>query len=112
MSSASPKPSSGLRFGPLGGGAVHLCIDMQLVFAEPTPWHTPWMGRVLPLVVEIAERQAARTVFTRFIPPAQPGDSRVGVSPSAVGTGMAELRPRPCRPQKRDEQGEIRWLEN
>jgi len=36
-----------LRFGPLGGRTVHLCIDMQNLFAEDTPWHTPWMKRVL-----------------------------------------------------------------
>jgi nicotinamidase-related amidase len=42
---------------------------MQNLFAEDTPWHTPWMGRVLPVVRTIAERHAERTVFTRFIPP-------------------------------------------
>ena len=61
--------SSALRFGPLGVGAVHLCLDMQNLFAEETPWHTPWMQRVLPVVVRIAEFRPERTVFTRFIPP-------------------------------------------
>jgi hypothetical protein len=28
--------------------AVHLCIDMQQMFSEPTPWHVPWMKRVVP----------------------------------------------------------------
>ena len=42
------------------------------MFAETTPWHTPWMARVLPLVEEIARRHAERTVFTRFIPPVHP----------------------------------------
>jgi nicotinamidase-related amidase len=63
-----------LRFGPLSGRAVHLCIDMQNVFAEPTPCHTPWMARVLPAVEEIAGRHATETVFTRFIPPARAED--------------------------------------
>jgi nicotinamidase-related amidase len=58
----------GLRFGPLSARTLHLCIDMQNVFAEPTPWHTPWMSRILPIVEEIARRHAAQTVFTRFIP--------------------------------------------
>jgi len=40
----------GLRFGPLTARSRHLCIDMQNLFAEPTPWHTPWMARVLPAV--------------------------------------------------------------
>jgi nicotinamidase-related amidase len=65
---------SGLRFGPLTRHAVHLCIDMQRLFAEPTAWHTPWMERVLPVVEEIVAHHAERTVFTRFIPPATPDD--------------------------------------
>ena len=66
--------SDRLRFGSLGDRTVHLCVDMQEVFAEQTPWHTPWMKRVLPVVVEIAGRHAERTIFTRFIPPARPED--------------------------------------
>jgi nicotinamidase-related amidase len=60
--------SGSLRFGPLGERTVHLCIDMQNLFAEDTPWHTPWMKRVLPVVEGIAEHHADRTIFTRFIP--------------------------------------------
>lgn len=63
-----------LPFGPLTERSVHLCVDMQSMFAEATPWHTPWMARVLPVVEEIAGRHAARTVFTRFIPPATAED--------------------------------------
>ena len=63
-----------LSFGPLTRRTLHLCIDMQNVFAEPTPWHAPWMGRVLPAVEEIAGRYAGQTVFTRFIPPARAED--------------------------------------
>jgi nicotinamidase-related amidase len=65
----APEP---LRFGPLTGRSIHLCIDMQNLFAEETPWHTPWMKRVLPVVAEIAGRHAERTIFTRFIPPTAP----------------------------------------
>jgi nicotinamidase-related amidase len=63
-----------LPFGPLSDRTIHLCIDMQNVFAEPTPWHTPWMARVLPVIEEIAGRHARQTVFTRFIPPATAED--------------------------------------
>jgi len=45
---------------------------MQNLFYEPTPWHTPWMGRVLPVILRLAERFPERTVFTRFIPPERP----------------------------------------
>ena len=65
---------SGLAFGPLTGRSIHLCVDMQRVFAEATPWHTPWMGRVLPVVEEIVRRHTERTVFTRFLPPSRPED--------------------------------------
>src|SRR5256885_1992574 len=68
-------PQSGpLRFGPLGPRTAHLCIDMQNLFADDTPWHTPWMKRVLPVVVEIAERHPERTIFTRFIPAHHPDE--------------------------------------
>ena|SRR5215831_5986180 len=66
--------SGPLRFGPLGRNTAHLCIDMQNLFAEDTPWHTPWMTRVLPVVAELAERHAAQTIFTRFIPARHPDE--------------------------------------
>ena len=62
-------PGNGLHFGPLGESWIHLCIDMQRMFAEETEWHTPWMEKVLPNVARIVELAPARTVFTRFIPP-------------------------------------------
>jgi nicotinamidase-related amidase len=67
--------AAGLRFGPLGPNAVHLCVDMQTLFAERTDWHVPWLERVLPSVARIAEARRARTVFTRFVPPARPEDA-------------------------------------
>lgn len=54
---------------PLDRSAVHLCIDMQCLFAEPTRWQVAWMPLVLPAILEIARRHAQRTIFTRFIPP-------------------------------------------
>lgn len=66
----------GLRFGGLAETTAHLCVDMQRIFAEDTDWHTPWMDRVLPNVVAIAERNPERAVFTRFIPLREPGDGQ------------------------------------
>jgi len=57
---------------PLTEKTVHLCIDMQRLFSSEGPWATPWMERVLPVVVEIASRFPERTVFTRFITPRSP----------------------------------------
>ncbi len=58
-----------LSHGPLTARTVHLCVDMQRMFLEDTPWHTPWMARVLPAVAAIAGHRAAQTIFTRFLPP-------------------------------------------
>ena len=69
MSDARPLP-----YGPLNARTIHLCIDMQLLFAEETPWHTPWMERVLPVVARIAEAHPEQTIFTRFIPPRDPDE--------------------------------------
>jgi nicotinamidase-related amidase len=67
--------ASGLRFGPLGPRAAHLCIDMQTLFAERTDWHVPWLERVLPAVTRLAAARRERTVFTRFVPPERPEDA-------------------------------------
>lgn len=54
--------------------AVHLCIDMQNIFAPGGLWETPWMERVLPTIATIVSRYQARTIFTRFITPQDPED--------------------------------------
>lgn len=51
------------------GNTVHVCIDMQRMFAEPTPWHAPWLLGVLPAVEALVDVRPARTIFTRFMPP-------------------------------------------
>lgn len=57
-----------MLFAPITN-AVHLCLDMQNLFAAGGIWQTPWMERVLPGIVSLAEAKPKRTVFTRFIPP-------------------------------------------
>ena len=59
----------------LDGSAFHIAVDMQCLFAEPTEWFVPWLPRVLPKVLAIAERHPDRTLFTRFIPPLTPQDA-------------------------------------
>jgi nicotinamidase-related amidase len=61
---------------PLTARTVHLCVDMQRIFSTQGPWPTPWMERVLPVVVvaDLAGRHPDRTVFTRFITPRRPDD--------------------------------------
>mgnify|MGYP000944416370 CR=1 FL=1 len=61
---------------PLPARAIHLCVDMQNLFAEDTPWRTPWMARVLPNAVSLARVDPERTVFTRFVPPSDVHEAR------------------------------------
>ena len=65
---------NGLHHGPLGENCVHVCVDMQRLFAEDTDWHTPWMTRVLPAIMRLVEAHPERTVFTRFVPAEHPGE--------------------------------------
>lgn len=62
-----------LRYDAPNETAVHICVDMQRMFAENTDWKMPWLSRVLPNVVAITAIQPERTVFTRFIPAQKPG---------------------------------------
>jgi nicotinamidase-related amidase len=55
----------------MAGRWIHLCIDMQRMFAEDTPWQVPWMREVSPAVEEVARRYPEKTIFTRFVPPAR-----------------------------------------
>ncbi|PTM94165.1 cysteine hydrolase family protein [Mycoplana dimorpha] len=48
---------------------IHICVDMQRLFHEDTPWHVPWMRRALPQVAAVADFRPERTIFTRFLPP-------------------------------------------
>jgi len=92
-----------LRFGPLGDTCVHLCVDMQKLFAGDTEWHTPWVERVLPVVQRIAEARPGQTIFTRFIPAARPGEGSGtwrryyerwrNMTLEALEPGMADLLP-------------------
>jgi nicotinamidase-related amidase len=58
----------GLRFGLLGAGAVHLCVDMQRMFDSCSPWQTDWLRKVLPQVIRLCETSPERTIFSKFIP--------------------------------------------
>ena len=53
----------------------HICVDMQRMFAEDTPWKVTWMERVSPEVLEVVGRHPERTIFSRFLPPARATDA-------------------------------------
>ena len=65
----------GEQLPDLTTNTLHLCIDMQRLFGSEGPWSTPWMARVLPQCVALAERHPQATIFTRFITPATPEET-------------------------------------
>jgi nicotinamidase-related amidase len=71
---SNQKPEGRRPDTKLGATCIHLCCDMQRMFAEETDWHTPWMPRVIPQARRIAEAYPERTIFTRFIPASHPGE--------------------------------------
>lgn len=95
--------SDTLRYGPPGGNAVHLCVDMQRIFAEDTEWNVPWLERILPNIVAITSAHSQRTIFTRFIPAQKPGqgvgmwghyyERWASMTIDQIGPDMVELVP-------------------
>lgn len=65
---------SGVLREPIPQTAIHLCLDMQNIFAPHGPWPAAWLKKVCPVVAEIARRSPQRTIFTRFITPEKPED--------------------------------------
>jgi nicotinamidase-related amidase len=63
----------GLVNGQLGQTTLHVCVDMQRLFAPGSPWAVPWAQKVLPAIEELSARYSHKTLFTRFIPAASPG---------------------------------------
>jgi nicotinamidase-related amidase len=66
--------AQGLVHGALGGTCLHLCVDMQRLFAPGGPWAVPWAQKVLPAIEELTARHPQQTLFTRFIPADRPGE--------------------------------------
>lgn len=95
--------SDTFRYGKPGETAVHLCVDMQRMFAEATEWKMPWLERVLPNIVAITSAHAERTVFTRFIPAQKSGQGAgiwrhyyerwASMTIDRIGPDMIELVP-------------------
>ncbi len=91
---------------PIGADAVHVCVDMQRLFAEQTDWHTASIPTILPAIVRLTEHAPARTIFTRFTTPATAADATghwrayyerwTGVTTAVAGADiidvMAELK--------------------
>ncbi|GBQ80823.1 amidase [Gluconacetobacter johannae DSM 13595] len=99
--------STAIRYGPLGEHCIHLCVDMQRLFAEKTDWHTPWMDRICLTAARIVAHAPAQTIFTRFIPAAHPGEGQgtwrryyrhwASMTIERLGADMIELMPELAR---------------
>lgn len=89
--------------GSLGRNAVHLCVDMQRMFAEPTEWMMPWSAKVLPHITALVAFQPEKTIFTRFIPVHKTGQGQgmwkkyyecwASMTVERLGADMLELVP-------------------
>jgi nicotinamidase-related amidase len=64
------------KIRPIGPDAVHVCIDMQRIFAERTAWHTPSMATILPAIIRLAGHRPERSLFTRFRTPPKAADAQ------------------------------------
>lgn len=53
---------------------IHICVDMQRMFAEQSEWSTPWASKILPQIIALTELDPSKTIFTRFIPPRKKSD--------------------------------------
>jgi nicotinamidase-related amidase len=88
---------------PVSSRAFHVCLDMQNLISPSGPWAARWAERVLPAVVSLIEHAPRRTIFTRFIPPAdvpgQPGgwqdfyEKWTGLTLSRIDPTLLELLP-------------------
>ena len=52
---------------------LHVVVDMQAIFAEPTEWYTAGLLDILPQVLELTRARIDRTLFARFMTPSRPG---------------------------------------
>ena len=71
--------SDALRDGAPGESAVHLCVDMQRMFAEGTEWKVPWLERVLPNIVSITALTSRADYFYALHPRPKTGSRRHGL---------------------------------
>jgi nicotinamidase-related amidase len=59
----------------LGPNAVHVAVDVQRLFAEPTSWHVPDITEIVPNIQAIARAMPGCTLFTRFVVPMRAEDA-------------------------------------
>jgi nicotinamidase-related amidase len=60
---------------PIGPHALHVAIDMQVLFDSHPDWGVADLRRILPQVLRLTRAQPMRTICTRFVPPERPEDA-------------------------------------
>ena len=65
----------GWALSPPGPNAVHLCVDMQNLFTPRGPWPRLGWKKLYSSFARLAAHSPKRTVFTRFIPPANASEA-------------------------------------
>lgn len=60
---------------PIGSQALHVAIDMQVIFDSHPEWGVADLRRILPQVLRLTKAQPSRTICTRFVPPHRPEDA-------------------------------------
>jgi len=59
----------------LGRSALHVAIDMQVIFDSHPEWGVADLRRILPQVMRLVTTRPDRTICTRFVPPRRPEDA-------------------------------------
>ncbi|HVJ32708.1 MAG TPA: cysteine hydrolase [Terriglobia bacterium] len=59
----------------IDGHALHVVIDMQVLFDSHPDWGVADLRRILPQVLRLAQARPQQTVCTRFVPPSRPEDA-------------------------------------
>ena len=59
----------GIKFGKIERETIHLCIDMQRIFLEPSPWFCPQGIEILEPILALIRHQPYNSWFSQFMTP-------------------------------------------
>ncbi len=59
----------GIKFGKIERETIHLCIDMQRIFLEPSPWFCQQGVEILEPILALIRHQPYNSWFSQFMTP-------------------------------------------
>ena len=59
----------GIKFGKIERETIHLCIDMQRIFLEPSPWFCKQGIEILEPILALIRHQPYKSWFSQFMTP-------------------------------------------